>query len=149
MTLLIKDFSWALELSVLILRIFIGPCLIVHGLGKLGLVGPGGPQAMQGFIGWLESLGVPYPSVQARLAMLAELAGGILIVLGLFYRPAALVCMVTLFVAALIGHKGGGYLITNSPPGNEYALNLAVTLLVMVLLGPGSLSFDSFFFKSN
>lgn len=129
-----------LEIAILLLRAFIGPCLIVHGLGKLGIVGPG---SMQGFEGWLGSLGVPFPAVQARLAMIAELVGGACLLLGVFYRPAALLCMVTLLVAAFIGHRGGGYLITNSPPGNEYALNLAVICLVMALLGPGPFSLQS------
>ncbi len=145
-TLLFGPIPHALPTSLLLLRIFIGSCLVVHGLGKLGIVGPAGPGALQGFAGWLQSLGVPFPGVQARLAMVAELAGGSLILLGLFHRPAALVCMATLLVAAFIGHKGGGYLITNSPPGNEYALNLAVILLVMALLGPGPYSLDSQFF---
>lgn len=133
----------SVDAAILLLRLFIGPCLVVHGLGKLGIVGPGN---MQGFVGWLSSLGVPFPAVQARLAMTAELVGGIMILLGLFYRPAAIVCMVTLVVAAVIGHKGGGYLITNSPPGNEYALNLAVVLLAMALLGAGPYSLDARFF---
>ena len=140
---LTAEFPRAVPATILILRAFIGPCLIVHGLGKLGIVGPGGPNALQGFAGWLQSLGLPFPAVQARLAMLAELLGGTMIVLGLFYRPAALVCMVTLLVAASLGHRGGGYLITNSPPGNEYALNLAVVLFVMALLGPGTYSLDA------
>jgi len=132
------------ETAILLLRLFIGPCLVVHGLGKLGLVGPGN---MQGFEGWLGSLGVPFPYLSARLSMSAELLGGLLITVGLFHRPAALVCMVTLLVAAAIGHRGGGYLITNSPPGNEYALNLAVVCLVMALLGPGQFSLDQHFFS--
>ena len=147
--LLTAEFARAVPATILILRAFIGPCLIVHGLGKLGIVGPGGPNALQGFAGWLQSLGVPLPGVQARLAMLAELVGGALILAGLFYRPAALACMATLAVAALIGHKGGGYLITNTPPGNEYALNLAVVLLVMALLGPGAYSLDAALFGGN
>jgi putative oxidoreductase len=147
--LLTGDFSQALPASILLLRAFIGSCLIVHGLGKLGIVGPGGANALQGFIGWLQSLGVPFAAVQARMAMLAELVGGGLIILGLFYRPAAIVCMITLVVAAVIGHKGGGYLITNNPPGNEYALNLAIILLVMALLGPGAYSLDARFFGGN
>lgn len=125
------------DAAILLLRAFIGPCLILHGLGKLGLVGPGGPDAMAGFVKWLGSLGVPFPAVQARMAMMAELLGGTCLLLGVFYRPAAIVCMMTLLVAATIGHRGGGYLITNNPPGNEYALNLAVICLVMALLGPG------------
>ncbi|MFN7684507.1 MAG: DoxX family protein [Oligoflexia bacterium] len=127
----------SLDAAILILRVFIGPCLVVHGLGKLGIVGPGGPEALAGFSKWLGSLGVPFPAVQARMAMLAELVGGTCLFLGIFYVPAAIVSMVTLLVAAAIGHRGGGYLITNHPPGNEYALNLAVVCGVMALLGPG------------
>jgi putative oxidoreductase len=145
-SLLTTEFSQALPIAILLLRGFIGSCLIVHGLGKLGVVGPGGPNALQGFVGWLKSLGVPFPEIQARMALLAELLGGACLMVGLFYRPAALICMITLIVAAVIGHKGGGYLITNSPPGNEYALNLAVILLVMALLGPGPYSLDARFF---
>lgn len=133
----------SVDAAILLLRLFIGPCLVVHGLGKLGIVGPGN---MQGFVGWLSSLGVPFPALQARLAMVTELLGGILILLGLFYRPATILCMLTLIVAAVIGHRGGGYLITNSPPGNEYALNLAIVLLAMALLGAGPYSLDARFF---
>jgi putative oxidoreductase len=127
------------DLALLILRLFLGVCFIVHGLGKLGIVGPGN---MSGFVGWLRSLGVPYPAVQARVAMLCELMGGVLIALGLLTRVAALLVCATMLVAAVIGHKGGGYLITNSPPGNEYALNLAMLMVVVVLLGPGNYSLD-------
>lgn len=148
-SLLTAEIPQSLSASILILRIFIGSCLIVHGLGKIGVVGPGGPNAMQGFIGWLQSLGVPFAAAQARMAMLAELIGGALLIVGLFHRPAALVCMITLIVAAVIGHRGGGYLITNTPPGNEYALNLAVVLLVMALLGPGPFSLDARFFGGS
>ncbi|NIR41547.1 MAG: oxidoreductase, partial [Actinobacteria bacterium] len=45
-----------------------------------------------------------------------------------------------------IGHKGGGYLITNDPPGPEYTINLAVICLVFILLGPGAHSLDAMLF---
>lgn len=125
--------------AMLLFRIFIGGCLIVHGLGKMGIVGPGN---MAGFTGWLKSLGLPFPAAQARAAMISELLGGTMIVLGLGARLAAVICCVTMLVAAFFGHKGGGYLITNTPPGNEYALNLAVLMIVLFLLGPGLFSFD-------
>lgn len=129
-----------IDISILIARIFIGVCFVVHGLGKLGLVGPGN---MAGFEGWLKSMGLPFAAVQARMAMVAEISGGVMITLGLFERVGLVLCFFTMLMAVLIGHKGGGYLITNNPPGNEYALNLAVICVVMFLLGPGVYSFDA------
>ncbi len=134
------------HLAVLILRITLGLCFIVHGLGKLGVVGPGN---MTGFTSWLRSLGLPLPAMQARTAMLSELIGGSLIALGLGTRIAAFFCLIAMAVAASIGHKGGGYLITNNPPGNEYALNLAILMLVLILLGPGYYSLDHFLFAGR
>ena len=58
------------DLALLILRAFIGVCFVVHGLGKLGVVGTGN---MQGFVEWLESMNIPMPAVQARMAMLSEI----------------------------------------------------------------------------
>lgn len=131
------------SVALLLLRLFIGPCFLVHGLGKLGIVGPGN---MDGFVGWLESLHFPAPRLQARLAMLTELLGGVLLALGLFVRPAALLLLGTMIVAAAFGHKGGGYLVTNDPPGNEYPINLGAICLVFILLGGGAYSLDSVLF---
>lgn len=128
------------DIALLVARIFIGICFIVHGLGKLGIVGPGN---MNGFAGWLKSLGLPFPELQARLAMASEIAGGTLITLGLFTRVGYILCFFVMLMAATLGHKGGGYLITNNPPGNEYALNLAVLCVVFFLLGPGAYSIDA------
>ena len=132
--------------ALLIFRVTLGICFIVHGLGKLGIVGPGN---MSGFTGWLKSLGLPAPALQARMAMLSELIGGALIACGLLTRLAAFFCMAAMIVAASIGHKGGGYLITNNPPGNEYALNLAILMVVLILCGPGVYSLDALLFAGR
>jgi putative oxidoreductase len=131
------------DIALLIARIFIGVCFMIHGLGKLGVVGTGN---MQGFVGWLKSLNVPFPEVQARMAMAAELGGGLLIALGCLTRVGCVLCFSTMLVAAIVGHKGGGYLITNNPPGNEYTINLAAICVVLFLLGPGAYSLDSMLF---
>ena len=111
----------------------------MHALGKLGVVGPGN---MAGFTAWLQALALPFPAAQARAAMLSELLGGAMILFGLGTRIAAFALCFTMVIAAFLGHKGGGYLITNNPPGNEYALNLAGLMIVLCLLGPGIYSMD-------
>lgn len=131
------------DLAVLIARGFIGVCFVIHGLGKLGVVGTGN---MQGFVDWLESLGVPMAPVQARMAMLSEIVGGTLLTLGFFMRPACALLLVTMLVAGKLGHKGAGYLITNDPPGAEYTINLAAICFVLLLLGPGAFSLDALIF---
>jgi putative oxidoreductase len=131
------------DLAILIVRVFIGVCFVVHGLGKLGLVGTG---TMEGFVEWLESLGVPMAPVQARIAMLSEIIGGTAIAVGFMTRPACMLLIGTMIVAARLGHKGCGYLITNDPPGAEYVVNLAAVCLVIILLGPGSYSLDHMIF---
>ncbi len=135
-----------IDTAIVILRIALGLCIVVHGLGKLGLVGPGN---MAGFTSWLKALGFPFPAMQARVAMLTELVGGVLLVLGLGTRIAAFLILIAMLVAAFTGHKGGGYLITNNPPGNEYALNLAILMAVPILLGPGAYSLDFLLFAAQ
>jgi len=142
-TLLTGSSAGLVDLALLVGRVAIGVCFVVHALGKLGLVGTGN---LAGFTEWLRSLGVPYPWVQARMAMLSELGGGALLTVGLFTRPACLVLIFTMGVAGLMGHKGAGYLITNDPPGAEYTINLAVICLMFLLAGPGRLSLDAMLF---
>jgi putative oxidoreductase len=142
-SLLVDTNGFLLNLALLIGRLAIGVCFVVHGLGKLGLVGTGN---MQGFVDWLESLGVPMAPIQARMAMLSEIVGGTALALGLMTRPACLLLIFTMIVAGRLGHKGAGYLITNEPPGAEYTINLAVICGVFLLTGPGVVSLDNLLF---
>ena len=142
-TLLTANNAAMIDWAILIGRVAIGVCFVIHALGKLGVVGPGN---MEGFVAWLADLGVPMPHIQARLAMLSELTGGSLLALGLMTRPACLLLIFTMAMAGRIGHRGAGYLITNDPPGAEYTINLAVICAVFALLGPGAFSLDAVLF---
>ncbi len=135
--------SSLIDSALLILRVFIGLCFVVHGLGKLGLVGTG---SMAGFVGWLKSMNIPFADAQARIAMASEIVGGVLITLGLFHRVGCVLLFVMMIAATIIGHRGAGYLITNTPPGNEYTVNLAAITLALFLTGPGRFSLDMMIF---
>jgi len=141
--LLVESSNAPAQLAILVGRLFIGVCFVIHGLGKLGLVGTGN---MKGFADWLRELGVPYPGIQARVAMLSEIGGGLCLVMGFLTRPACLLLIVTMIVAGRVGHRGAGYLITNDPPGAEYTVNLAAICFVLLLLGPGVVSLDALLF---
>jgi putative oxidoreductase len=145
LNLLIESNSVMSNSAILLVRVAIGVCFVIHGLGKLGLVGTGN---MKGFSSWLASLGVPFPEVQARVAMLSEIVGGLLMAVGLFTRVGLLLCFATMIVATTLGHRGAGYLITNTPPGCEYALNLAIICVGLFLLGPGAYSLDAVWFSA-
>lgn len=140
-TLLLWYPDWLLQLTLFIVRVALGICIIVHGMGKLGFL-KSNPAGVKGFVGWLEALGVPSPFLSAWAATLTEFAGGILFTLGLGTRFVALALTINMLVAATIGHKGGGYLILNDPPGAEYAINLTILFAMFVLLGPGTISLD-------
>ena len=84
--------------------------------------------------------------LNAWIATIIEFGGGILFTIGFLTRPIALALTVNMLIASLTGHKGGGYLILNNPPGAEYAINLTVLFGMFVLLGPGAWSLDYLLF---
>lgn len=137
---LVDSEPWTVDLALLLGRVALGVCFVIHALGKLGVFGSGGIPA---FARWLESLHVPWPTKQAWAATLSELLGGIAMALGLFMRPACGVLAMTMIAAGVLGHRGAGYLITNDPPGAEYTINLAVICVMFALLGPGQYSIDA------
>lgn len=124
-----------MDWGLLLIRIFIGACLFIHGMGKVSDV--------EHFAGYLTKLEIPMPLVSTWLAGLAEALGGILLFVGLFTRVAVLPAAFTLFVGAATAHGNNGYLIFNDPPGYEYALNLGVVVLAFALMGAGRLSIDA------
>ena len=140
-TLLLSYPEWLLHFALFVVRVTLGLCIIVHGLGKLGFL-KSNPAGVKGFAGWLESMGMPYPRLNAWAATLTEFLGGILFALGLGTRFVAVALTINMLVAVTKGHKGGGYLILNNPPGIEYALNLAIFFAMFVLVGPGAFSLD-------
>ena len=115
--------------GLLILRVFIGLAMLTHGWGKLF----GG---LEKFTGYVSSLNVPFPTVSAFLAALAESVGAIFLALGLLTRPSAFLLAATMAVAALVAHGGDGF------AAQEMAWLYFFPALLFLLKGPGKWSLD-------
>ena len=86
------------SLGLLWLRVLMGSSIAVHGYQKI--FGGG----VETFASFVETLGLPFPLAAAWVAALSEFVGGILIVLGLGTRFAALLIFGTMTVAAFVAH---------------------------------------------
>lgn len=113
----------------------LGVVFLYHGSQKL--FGWFGGPGLDAATGMFEKLNLPYPAASVIAASGAEFVGGILLVLGLFFRPAALVLMFTMGVASFHVHWPR---FSNSERGMEYPLTLAVASLALALIGPGRIA---------
>ncbi len=136
-----KTYGTMESTALLLIRLFLGFGLAAHGFWKFI-----GEHGIPGYAEFLNSLGVPRPKTAACFSAATELMGGLFVGVGLWMRPAALLLAFNMFVAAWTAHRSS-YFITNDPPGMEYALNLGVVFLALVLMGPGKYSIDVRFFS--
>lgn len=86
---------------------------------------------MHEFRDFLSSHGVPLPLFAAYLSAWAQFLCGILFILGLFVRPAAVVMIINFIAALLIAHRTGGY-----PPA-ALALIMLFSSIALLVHGPG------------
>ena len=92
------------NIAFLILMVFLGLALCTVFEKLFPRNGIWGPQDW--FVKDVEDMGFPLPFLFAWLAVITEFFGGILLMLGLFTRPAAAMNVVVTFVAAFIYHDG-------------------------------------------
>ena len=125
------------DVGVLLIRAIIAVVFMYHGSQKLfGMFeGPG----IAGFAGFLESINVPLPKVNAVMAASAEVFGGIAVLLGVGLRIAVFPMVVTMVVAIVTVH---GKAFSAQAGGMEYPLTLAIVLLGLGLTGAGRFSID-------
>lgn len=117
--------------GLLIMRVLIGLMFATHGYQKIF----GG--RMEGFTGAVESMGFPAPALFAWAAALSELAGGVLIALGLGTRIMAFFAAVTMFVAAFVAHAQDPFDV------REKALVFLAYFVGTIFTGAGQYSLDA------
>ena len=122
--------------ALLALRIALGIIFFTHGYPKL-VHGAG----MQGFF---EQHGLPGYFVYVSGVL--EVFGSVLLVLGLFARPTALLLAAEMGVAIWKVHSSKGYLAVHE---YEFPLTLLTACFVLATVGAGKLSVDQPLFESG
>lgn len=131
--------------AIALTRIVIGLVFAMHGSQKLfGLFGGGG---LEGTAGYMSSLGLEPSYLMALLAGSGEFFGGLLLLLGLFARPAAIATAAVSLVALFTVHINNGFFMSNN--GFEYILVLLATSISIIYAGAGSFSLDRKIFTQN
>ncbi|MCX5922185.1 MAG: DoxX family protein [Candidatus Dependentiae bacterium] len=120
--------------AILIIRLILGSVFILHGGQKMfGWLGGSG---LQGWLGYMASLQIP--TLIAYLPPFIEFFGGLCILLGIAAEVGAFGLLAVMLVGIYLVHWDKGYFSQNG--GYEYALNLALLCLAIILAGSGPLS---------
>jgi putative oxidoreductase len=121
--------------GLLILRLGLGALFLMHGIPKLA----GGPKAWAKLGAAMGNLGIDFfPVFWGFMAAVTEGIGGVLLMVGLFYRPVCVLLCFTMIVATLTHKKSGdGFMEKTSRP-----LELAFVFLGLATVGPGRFSVD-------
>lgn len=121
----------------LVVRVIVGVIMTAHGLQKLNAGIPKFGTVT------LVPLGVPYADVMAYVVTFTELAGGVLLIVGLLSRLAALALLIEIATTLTLVKSHVGLI---APPargaGAELDLALLAGFLTILLAGPGLVSLD-------
>jgi putative oxidoreductase len=116
--------------AALLLRLALGTMFLAHAWLKYKVFTPAGT------VQYFKSLGLPGEA--AYLAMAAETAGGILLILGIETRWVALALVPLMLGTIVLVHGKAGWVFTNKDGGWEYPAFWIVGLLALALLGDGA-----------
>jgi len=127
----------AKDAVMLVARILLALMFVIAGFGKIG--------GFEGTAGYIASKGLPLPQLGAAIAIVVELAGGIMLIVGWKARWAALIIAVFTAVATVIFHNY--WAMTGADAGMQrlmFMKNVSVIggLLAVYAFGPGRLSID-------
>lgn len=130
------------DVAVLILRLVLGLTMAAHGLNKFF-----GGGRIPGTARWFESIGMKPGTFHATVAACTETAAGLGLAAGLLTPIPAAGFVALMFTAAWTVHRHNGFFIVKE--GWEYNLILAVSAVVVAMLGAGRYSLDYVVFGGN
>ena len=118
--------------GAMLLRLILGIVYVMHAYLALVVFGP------SGMIAYQAKAGVPFPEIATWYLILAHGLGGILLVLGIFTRWAALANVLAMLGAIVFVHLKKGFWVHEG--GYEYVLVLLVATVAVAMIGGGALS---------
>lgn len=120
--------------GLLLIRLGLGVMFIIHGFPKIA----GGVSGWEGLGGSMKLIGINFfPTFWGFMAAATETFGGFLLIVGLFFRPACLLLIFTMAIAALVHFsKGDGI------GGASHAIELGIVFIGLTFIGPGKYSVD-------
>jgi putative oxidoreductase len=118
-----------IEAGALLLRLGLGTMFIAHALLKYFVF------TLPGTAQFFGSLGLP-PAL-GYVTFAAELAGGVLLVLGVYTRYVAL-ALVPILLGATWAHVGNGWVFSAPNGGWEYPAFLTLAAIVQFMVGDGA-----------
>jgi putative oxidoreductase len=121
--------------GALVMRLVLGAIVVVHGYGKIIPRG-----ALYNFTQTVAHLGLP--AWLGYVSAFTEFFGGMLLILGLLTRVAALGNAIDMGVAVVKVHLNGGLTGHGGQPGFEFPLALLAIALMLVFTGSRLLSLD-------
>ncbi|MDT8901603.1 DoxX family protein [Anaeroselena agilis] len=121
--------------GLLLLRVGLGLMFMYHGWPKV----TGGVAAWTKLGMSMSFVGIGFlPPFWGFMAAASEFGGGLLLIVGLFFRPACLLLAVTMAVAVAMKFGTGAGL-----GGASQALELGIVFVSLLFIGPGRYSFDA------
>jgi putative oxidoreductase len=90
---------------------------------------------------WFASMGIPLPGLNAYLAASTEMAGVVLLTLGLVSRIISIPLIVVMIVAIVTVHIGNGFESGNN--GFEIPVYYILFLFYVLIYGAGKISVDN------
>ncbi|UUM32669.1 DoxX family protein [Vibrio japonicus] len=114
--------------AAFLLRVTSGLLFLAHGLTKVFVF------TIPGTVGFFESLGLP--PIIAYLTIVAELLGGLALVLGVATRVVS-AALIPVLLGAFWAHSGNGWGFSNAGGGWEYPLFWTLVQIAIGLLGSG------------
>lgn len=93
---------------------------------------------------WFDSMGIPFPTLNAYMAASTEIVGVVLLTLGLFTRLISLPLMVIMVVAITTVHLSHGFSAGDN--GFEIPLYYLLFLALFASFGAGKFSLDHLLF---